>query len=94
MVSNARSEARLKAVASTAGLDADLLPVGTRIVFKKTLESGPDDYSPGNLYAKAGNGGVITGHGCREGYWVKWDRWPASFGASRNEFEPEASNEE
>jgi len=51
-----------------------LLPIGTRIVFTKTLESGPDEFSPGNLYARKGDGGVITGHGTPEGYWVAfWD---------------------
>lgn len=62
-------------------MTTELLPVGTRIVFLKTLESGPDDYSPGNLYANKGDGGVVTGHGTREGHWVKWDKWPHAFGA-------------
>lgn len=66
-----------------------LLPVGTRIRFLKTLECGPNEYSPGNLYARKGDEGVITGHGTWEGYWVKWEHWPyAAFGASRDEFEP------
>ena len=76
---NDRVQARPEAVACDDGLGGELLPVGTRIRFTKTLESGPDDYSPGNLYAKAGDFGTITGHGCVEGYWVKWDRWPAPF---------------
>jgi hypothetical protein len=75
-------------VAVTA--QSDLLPIGTRIRFTKTLTSGPDEYSPGNHYATKGDGGVITGHGTSEGYWVKWDGWNASFGASRDEFELEA----
>lgn len=58
-----------------------ILPVGTRIVFTKTLEDGPDEHSPGNLYAKKGEGGVVTGHSCREGHMVKWDGWDAPFGA-------------
>lgn len=66
----------------------DLLPIGTRIRFTKTLTSGPDEYSPGNLYANEGDGGEITGHDVREGYWVKWDKWPHPFSASRDEFEP------
>jgi len=66
---------------------SDLLPIGTRIRFTKTLESGPDEYSPGNLYARAGEFGEITGHGTQEGYWVKWDAWPNPFGASADEFE-------
>lgn len=64
-----------------------LLPIGTRIQFLKTLECGPDDYSPGNLYAVKGEFGTITGHGTREGYWAKWDGWPhAPFGLSPDEF--------
>lgn len=66
----------------------DALPIGTRIRFTKTLTSQADEFSPGNLYAKKGDGGEITGHGTQEGYWVKWDHWPHAFGASRDEFEP------
>lgn len=63
-----------------------MIPIGTRIQFVKTLDSGPDDYSPGDLYAVKGDLGRITGHGTREGYWVTWDEWPAAFGASDEEF--------
>lgn len=79
-----------KAVADFGGDEhCALLPVGTRIRFLKTLECGPNEYSPGNLYARKGDEGVITGHGTWEGYWVKWEHWPyAAFGASRDEFEP------
>jgi hypothetical protein len=59
----------------------DFLPVGTKIIFIKELSSGPDDFSPGNLYAPEGATGVVTGHGCYEGHWVKWDDWEAPFGA-------------
>lgn len=59
----------------------ELLPVGTRIRFLKTLESGPDEFSPGNLYAEKGDMGVVTGHGCSEGHWVKWDKHEHPFGA-------------
>jgi hypothetical protein len=57
------------------------LPVGTRIKFIKELSSGPDDFSPGNLYAEKGGLGAVTGHGCAEGHWVKWDKWKAPFGS-------------
>ena len=57
------------------------LPVGTKIVFLKELSSGPDEFSPGNLYAPEGGTGVVTGHGCSEGHWVKWDEWKHPFGA-------------
>jgi hypothetical protein len=63
------------------------LPVGTRIRFTKTLESGPDDHGPGNLYARKGDTGEVLGHDCKEGHWVKTDNWPAAFGASTTEFE-------
>lgn len=58
-----------------------LLPVGTRIKFTKTLTSGPDEFSPGNLYAEKGDLGVVVGHDCWEGHRVKWDKWDAPFGA-------------
>ena len=58
-----------------------LLPVGTRIKFVRELSSGPDDYSEGNLYATEGSSGEVTGHGCWEGHWVKWDNWKHPFGA-------------
>lgn len=68
---------------------------GTRIRFLKTLTSGPDEFSPGNLYARKGDGGVVAGHGTPEGHWVKWDGWPHAFGAELGtEFEPVASDEE
>jgi hypothetical protein len=67
------------------------LPVGTRIVFTKDLFGDADEDSPACVYARKGEGGVITGHGCPEGYWVKRDKWPsAAFGASEDEFKPAA----
>ncbi len=57
------------------------VPVGTRIVFLKTLEDGPNEDGPGNHYATKGDGGEVTGHECSEGHWVKWDHWPIAFGA-------------
>lgn len=61
--------------------DPVILPVGTRIIFTRTLQSGPDDYGPGNHYATRGDGGIVTGHDCKEGHRVKWDGWPTPFGA-------------
>lgn len=65
-------------------VEQKLLPVGTRVQFIETLESGPDidGFSPGNLYATKGQFGHITGHGTKEGYWVTADGWDAPFGAS------------
>lgn len=63
------------------------LPVGTRIRFTRTLDCGPTGDHPALLYAKRGELGSITGHGCAEGYWVRTDSWPNSFGASPDEFE-------
>ncbi len=67
---------------STAETEIKLLPVGTRIKFIKSLYSGPTGDCPAFVYAEKGDGGVITGHGTPEGYWVKWDKWPHAFGAS------------
>ena len=58
-----------------------LLPVGTRIRFVRTLSSGPDEHGPGNLYARKGDVGVVTGHGAPEGHWVTRDGDPHAFGA-------------
>ena len=58
-----------------------MLPVGTRIVFIKSIYGDADDFQPAHIYAEKGSGGVITGHGTPEGYWVKWDSWPHAFGA-------------
>ncbi len=56
--------------------------VGDRIRFIKKLWSGPDDYSPGNLYARRGEEGTIVEIGkCWEGFMVKTDDWDAPFGA-------------
>lgn len=62
-------------------MSTNKLPIGTRIEFLRTLESGPDEDSPGNHYATKGDGGEVTGHNCWEGHWVKWDHWKNSFGA-------------
>ena len=59
----------------------EALPVGTRIKFLKTLDSGPDEHGPGNLYAIKGDEGEVTGHRCKEGHWVKWDKHETPFGA-------------
>lgn len=70
------------------------LPIGTRIRFIKTLEEGPTDEHPGRTYAVEGGLGTITGHGTKEGYWVKWDGWTsAAFGASDTEFRPLTAEE-
>ncbi|MDP2153825.1 MAG: hypothetical protein Q8J66_09230 [Methylotenera sp.] len=66
---------------------SELLPIGTRIVFTKTLTDGADENHPACLYANKDDYGVIVGHGTKEGYWVKVDWWSNKFGASSNEFE-------
>lgn len=66
---------------------SNLLPVGTRIRFVKDLDEGPNEEHPAITYALRGELGEITGHGTKEGYWVKRDSWPAPFGASADEFE-------
>jgi hypothetical protein len=58
-----------------------LLPIGTRIRFIKSLYGAVTGDSPACVYAEKGDGGVVTGHGTPEGYWVKWDKWPHAFGA-------------
>ena len=71
---------------------SELLPVGTEIVFTRTLEQGPTSDMPACIFAKKGEKGVIVGHDCWEGYWVTWERWPAKFGAERKDFEPQPPN--
>lgn len=58
-----------------------ILPIGTRIRFIKELSSGPDEDSPGNLYAEKDDLGEVTGHFSAEGHWVKRDKWKTPFGA-------------
>lgn len=58
------------------------LPVGTRIKFIKSLYGHFAGEYPDCVYAEKGDLGIVTGHGCIEGHWVKWDKWmSASFGA-------------
>ncbi len=63
----------------------ELLPIGTRIKFIKSLYSGPSGDRPACVYAEKGDGGEVTGHGCSEGHWVKWDKWDVPFGAKLGE---------
>ena len=58
-----------------------LLPVGTRIRFVKSMYENATGDHPAFVYAEKGDGGIVTGHGTREGHWVKWDKWPHAFGA-------------
>lgn len=67
--------------------ETKLHPVGTRIRFTKELATGATGDHPALSYASKGDLGEVTGHGCREGYWVKTDNWPTPFGASEDEFE-------
>lgn len=67
-------------------MSESLLPIGTRIQFTQTLEAMANEDHPAIVYATKGELGYITGHGTREGYWVKRDNWPNPFGASSNEF--------
>lgn len=62
--------------------DLVILPVGTRIRFLKQLGCGPTGDHPSFIYAEKGDMGEVTGHGCVEGHWVSWDKWPHSFGAT------------
>lgn len=59
-----------------------VLPIGTRIKFIKELTSPPTEESPAFLFARKDDLGTVTGHGCWEGHWVKWDRWHHPFGAT------------
>jgi hypothetical protein len=58
------------------------LPVGTRIVFLKTLTADACGDHPELLYAEKGQGGEVVDHGCAEGHWVVADGWPNKFGAA------------
>ena len=64
-----------------------MIPTGTRIRFVKTLDAPANEDHPYIVYAYAGEEGVVTGHGCPEGYWVRTLTWSAPFGASEKEFE-------
>lgn len=58
------------------------LPIGTKIVFLKTLSAPPCEDHPGIIYARKGDFGTVVGHDCIEGHWVKWEHWEAPFGAT------------
>ena len=64
-----------------------MITIGTRIRFLKTLDAPASEEHPACQYAAKGETGEVTGHGTREGYWVKTDGWPHPFGASAEEFE-------
>jgi hypothetical protein len=59
----------------------EILPIGTEIIFLKDLTEAPSDESPAFLFAKKDDKGIVTGHGCKEGHWVKWDKFKHPFGA-------------
>jgi len=64
------------------------LPVGTKIRFLQTLETGPTGDHPALLFARKGQTGEVTGHNDNEGHWVKTDDWATPFGATyKVEFE-------
>lgn len=58
-----------------------ILPVGTRIKFLKDLTEDACGDHPMFIYAEKGELGEVTGHGTKEGYWVKRDIWDTPFGA-------------
>lgn len=58
--------------------------IGTKIEFIQELCSPPTSDTPEFLYAKKGELGIITGYNDYEGYMVKTDSYPHSFGAVIN----------
>jgi hypothetical protein len=57
------------------------LPVGTRVRFIKELGADATGDHPALLYAEVGERGVVTGHDCKEGHWVRADNTASAFGA-------------
>ena len=70
-------------------MDAIKHPIGSRIRFLDDITGPASGDHPAYIYAKGGDLGRITDHNevAHEGYWVTWDGWDASFGASDKEFE-------
>lgn len=64
-------------------------PIGTRIRFLSTLTAPARGAHPPLLYARKGDTGIIAGHRPREGYLVKAPGYPAHFGVTLSEVEPE-----
>lgn len=60
--------------------------VGSKIVFNKTLLAPANEDHPPIVYAYKNETGEIISYKAREGYLVKTDSWPASFGAYEYEF--------
>lgn len=67
-------------------IEHGVLPNGTKVRFTKTLDAPANEERPAVTYATKGETGEITGHGTREGYWVKTKLNPP-FGAGCDEFE-------
>ncbi len=65
--------------------EQEKLPIGTRIKFLTDLTADACGEHPAYIYAKKGDEGEVTGHGCWEGHWVKWDKWKEPFGAKLGE---------
>ncbi len=64
------------------------IEVGDRIRFLKTLEDGPSEEHPAIVYATKGETGQVTKvGGCKEGFWVKTDRWDVPFGCESSDFD-------
>jgi hypothetical protein len=62
------------------GAKLALLEIGARVRFLKPLTAPANEDHPAIIYADTGELGVVTGHGCKEGHWVKPDHAPP-FGA-------------
>ena len=66
----------------------NVLKIGTKIRFIRTLTSPPTGDHPACEYAHHDETGEITEIGnCWEGYWVKTDTWPNAFGCEKKDFE-------
>lgn len=59
----------------------ELLPIGTRIKFIKSLYGKATGERPACVFAEKDTFGTVTGHNCSEGHWVKWEHWEHPFGA-------------
>lgn len=64
---------------------SDKLPIGTRIQFVKQLDADATGDHPAIIYARKDEHGSIVSYEAKEGYLVKTDNWPASFGAIHKE---------
>lgn len=69
-----------------ASTDKDIIPVGTSIIFTRTLGLPASEGQAALVFARKGESGEIAGYIGTEGYWVKANSGQQQFAAVASEF--------